>query len=265
MVICEWFDNNVVKLKEKISNTNNFNNINTDKKYSNIITDLKISNNNYNFNMPINLFDEETLIATHKYKINFNNNQQQILLQYFNECDKLYNLCIDIWNDYKDMTSNYFIVKDVIFKYFYRNKYDNIDNVKKNIINELKEKQDIFNITRQANQEKINELKLINKNKYKEEMNEYNKLKKINDKSIIKKILIKPRMKKIMIDKIKNPPKERGKNILKPAPDETLKYKIKDFCKNLDNARKQAIDNNKYNKEIKKFNDDAIILKYKNI
>ena len=265
MVICEWFDNNVIKLKEKISNTNNFNNINTDKKYSNIITDLKISNNNFNFNMPINLFNEETLIATHKYKINFNNNQQQILLQYLNECNKLYNLCIDIWNDYKDMTSNYFIVKDVIFKYFYRNKYDNIDNVKKNIINELKEKQDIFNITKQENQEKINELKLINKNKYKEEMIEYNKLKKINEKSTIKNILIKPRMKKIMIDKIKNPPKERGKNILKPAPDETLKYEIKDFCKNLDNARKQAVENNKYNKETKKINDDAFILKYKNI
>ena len=265
MVICEWFNNNVIKLKEKISNTNNFNNINTDKKYSNIITDLKISNNNFNFNMPINLFNEETLIATHKYKINFNNNQQQILLQYFNECNKLYNLCIDIWNDYKDMTSNYFIVKDVIFKYFYRNKYDNIDNVKKNIINELKEKQDIFNITKQKNQEKINELKLINKNKYKEEMIEYNKLKKINEKSTIKNILIKPRMKKIMIDKIKNPPKERGKNILKPAPDETLKYEIKDFCKNLDNSRKQAVENNKYNKETKKINDDAFILKYKNI
>lgn len=265
MVICEWFDNNVIKLKEKISNTNNFNNINTDKKYSNIITDLKISNNNFNFNMPINLFNEETLIATHKYKINFNNNQQQILLQYLNECNKLYNLCIDIWNDYKDMTSNYFIVKDVIFKYFYRNKYDNIDNVKKNIINELKEKQDIFNITKQENQEKINELKLINKNKYKEEMIEYNKLKKINEKSTIKNILIKPRIKKIMINKIKNPPKERGKNILKPAPDETLKYEIKDFCKNLDNARKQAVENNKYNKETKKINDDAFILKYKNI
>ena len=265
MVICEWFDNNVIKLKEKISNTNNFNNINTDKKYSNIITDLKISNNNFNFNMPINLFNEETLIATHKYKINFNNNQQQILLQYLNECNKLYNLCIDIWNDYKDMTSNYFIVKDVIFKYFYRNKYDNIDNVKKNIINELKEKQDIFNITKQDNQEKINELKLINKNKYKEEMIEYNKLKKINEKSTIKNILIKPRIKKIMINKIKNPPKERGKNILKPAPDETLKYEIKDFCKNLDNARKQAVENNKYNKETKKINDDAFILKYKNI
>ena len=265
MVICEWFNNNVIKLKEKISNTNNFNNINTYKKYSNIITDLKISNNNFNFNMPINLFNEETLIATHKYKINFNNNQQQILLQYFNECNKLYNLCIDIWNDYKDMTSNYFIVKDVIFKYFYRNKYDNIDNVKKNIINELKEKQDIFNITKQKNQEKINELKLINKNKYKEEIIEYNKLKKINEKSTIKNILIKPRMKKIMIDKIKNPPKERGKNILKPAPDETLKYEIKDFCKNLDNSRKQAVENNKYNKETKKINDDAFILKYKNI
>jgi len=48
-------------------------------------------------------------------------------------------------------------------------------------------------------------------------------------------------MEKIKIDKLKKPLKERGEKIDKPAPDETLKAEIRDFCKNC-----------KYNKETKK-------------
>lgn len=260
---CEWFDDKVLKIQKNISN--NFEVIHPPEKYKNVVTDLKISNCGFKFNLPSVISEDIELIATHKYKINFNKDQQLILFQYFKECERLYNLCVDIWQEYKNMTSNYFIVKDVIFKYLYRQQNTDIDKIKNLIIVELKEKQRIFNIENEENQEKIALLKLEAKNKYKEEMIEYKKLKKINDKATVKIKLIKPKLEKIKIDKIKQPPKEKGKKIAKPAPDEPLKYEIKEFCKNLSNARQQAIDNKFYDTVTKKINDDAFILKYKNI
>jgi putative transposase len=71
-------------------------------------------------------------------------------------------------------------------------------------------------------------------------------------------------MEKIQINKIKKPAKERGEKIKKPAPDETLKAEIRDFCKNLSNAKEQSFQNGKYNKETKKKESVNYEMKYKN-
>ena len=88
---------------------------------------------------------------------------------------------------------------------------------------------------------------------------------KQNKKSVVKEVLQKPKMQKVKIDKVKKPPKPRGETIKKPAPDDTIKAEIKEFCKNLSNARNQAFENGKYNGETKKFNEDAYEMKHKNI
>ena len=45
----------------------------------------------------------------------------------------IYNLCVDIWKDFPNVTTNWQLLKDVIFKHIYRNRIDNfnIDNQQK--------------------------------------------------------------------------------------------------------------------------------------
>jgi putative transposase len=265
MITCDWFNDDVIKLKQISSNQTDFNFIEPPKNYQNIITDLKKSSKIVNLNLQHNEIKDEDLISTHKYKINFSESQHKILVEDFKECLKLYNLCVDIWTEYKDMSDNYFIVKDVIFNYLYRQNNDNIDNIKQLIISELKDKKKEYDIENEINKDKIKILKDIAKQKYKDEMVEYKRLQKLNKKATIKIKLDKPKLEKIKINKIKNPPKPRGKVIEKPSSDETLKYEIKDFCKNLKNARQQAFDNGYYNSELNKFNDDSFELKHKDI
>ena len=269
MNICEWYNSDTLNIQNYISNPYDFYNIDTSNKYKNILSSVKKSDNNFKLNFldDYNNNKVDNIICSHKYQINFSNKQHQILINYFKECNMIYNLCVDIWKDFPNVTTNWQLLKDVIFKHIYRNRIDNfnITTAKHLIINELTKKQEEYNIFNLDNQQKINELKSIAKEKYKNNIIEYKNKVIINKKAIIKKEIIKPKIEKIKIDKLKKPPKERGVKVNKPAPDETLKAEIRDFCKNLSNAKNRAYENGKYNKETKKRENAKYEMKYKNI
>lgn len=269
MQLCEWFDCSTIHIQNFISSPFEFFDTKIPKKYNNVLSSLKKSDNNFNLKLFNDEFiNDDELISSHKYQLSFSDTQHEILKDYFKECKKVYDLCVEIWTDYKDCTSNWMILKDVIFQYLYRDsntKNLSINQIKKLIIDELKKKQNAFDLANEKNKVLIDKLKKEINEKYKKEMAEYNKKTKENKTNTIKENITKPKKDKIKINKVKNPPKPRGINIKKPAPDEMLKSEIKEFCKNLSNARNQAFENGKYNKETKKFNDDAYEMKYKNI
>lgn len=265
MQICEWFNSSTLQIQNFIASPLEFTNFKIPDKYKNVISSLQKSNNN----IKLECFDkfnndDNKVICSHKYQINFTKEQHDILVGYYEECEKVYNLCVDIWNDYKNVTSNWQIFKDVVFTYLYRNNNNNdLGQIKTLIINELKKKQKKYNLENSKNKDVIDKLKKEAKEKYKNEMKEYKVKVKQNKKAIVKEVLIKPKIQKIKLDNVKNPPKPRGATIKKPAPDESIKSEIKEFCKNLSNARNQAFENGKYNSETKTFNDDAYEMKYK--
>ena len=103
MKLCEWFNSSTINIQNYISSHIDFFDIKTPKKYSNVLTSLKKSNNNFNLNLFNDKFiNDNKLISTHKYQIIFSDEQHDILKDYFKECKKIYDLCVDIWNDYKD-------------------------------------------------------------------------------------------------------------------------------------------------------------------
>ena len=262
MQTCEWFNDTAKNIQKKISSCDDFKCVKTPKNYIGVVSDLKKSTNKYN----LNLFTDkpvatENFISSHRYLLHFNKEQHEILKNYFSECKRVYDLCVDIWTDYKKCTSTWMLLKDVIFEFLYRNpktKILPIEEIKMLIIDELKKKQEEFNLENVSNQEKIKELKQKATEKHKQEMKEYNKKVQENKKKHIKTILIKPKKEKIKIEKIKKPRKPKGEMIKKPAPDEMLKSEIKIFCTNLSNARNQAFEN-------KKYGDDAFEMKHKNV
>ena len=268
MNICEWYNVNTIQIQNYIASPNEFYDTKVPDKYKNVLSSLKKSDNNFKLNFldDYKVKDDDDIICSHKYQINFSKEQHEILIKYFKECVIIYNLCVDIWKEFSNVTTNWQLLKDVIFNHIYRNKNDNFNilNAKNLIINELKKKQDEFNILNQANQEKIKELKQFAKEKFIEDIMEYKKKIAENKKAIIKEVIKKPKMEKIQINKIKKPAKERGEKIKKPAPDETLKAEIRDFCKNLSNAKEQSFQNGKYNKETKKKENANYEMKYKN-
>lgn len=268
MNICEWYSVDTLKIQNYISNPFDFYCVDTPNKYKNILSSVKKSDNNFKLNFLDDYNDDkvDNIICSHKYQINFSNKQHKILINYFNECAMIYNLCVDIWKDYPNVTTNWQLLKDIIFKHIYRDKIDNFNIItaKNLIINELKKKQEEYNIFNLDNQQKINKLKLIAKEKYKNDIVEYNNKVRENKKAIIKQEIIKPKFDKIKIEKLKKPPKERGKKIDKPAPDETLKAEIRDFCKNLANAKERSYENGKYNKDTQKRENAKYEMKYKN-
>lgn len=269
MQICNWYEPSTIKIQNFISLPYDYSFIKTPNKYKNVISCLKKSKNNFNLNLFNNKYSNgEELLCSHKYLIKFDDKQHQILKEYFSESKKVYDLCVDIWKDYKDVTSNWHIFKDVLFKHLYRDsnsKNKSINQIKTLVINDLKKLQNDYNLENVKNQNEIKKLKDEAKEKYKIAMKEYEKKVKANKNTTIKEVIVKPKMEKVKIEKIKKPAKPRGATIKKPAPDETLKAEIKEFCKNLSNARNQAFESGKYDKETKKYNDDAFEMKYKNV
>ena len=268
MNLCDWYNEDIIRIQNYISNPLDFYKVKTPTKYKNILSSVKKSDNNFKLNFLDNYNNNkvDNIICSHKYQINFSNKQHQILIEYFKECSMIYNLCVDIWKELPNVTTNWQLLKDIIYKHIYRNRVDNfnISIAKTLIINDLKKKQEEFNIFSLANQKQINEIKQKVKEKYKNDMIEYkNKVSK-NKKAIIKEKVIKPKMEKIKINKLKKPPKQRGEKISKPAPDETLKAEIRDFCKNLATAKDRAFKNGKYNKNTQKFESAKYEMKYKN-
>lgn len=249
MQLCNWFTEDVKKFQSLFALPEHFNDSKINYSYNNVLSSLKKSNNKFKLNLTnsVNSTDE-ICIRTHKYKINFTDSQHLILQKYFSECYKIYNLCVDIWKEYNNVTTNWQLLKDVIFYYLYRNKINNPNNDitidKALIIKELRKKQEEYNIENSKNQEIIKELKAKAKEKYNNEMKIYKEKIKENKKAINKIELKKPRLEKIKIDKIKKPPKQKGKTIKKPAPDDSLKAEIAEFCTNLINAKTKALEEN---------------------
>ena len=138
MIICDWFNSSALMIQNYISSPFDFYDNNIPCNYKNVLSSFKKSINNFKlelFNEPF--VNNDDLISSHKYSINFNDEQHEILKNYFEECEKVYNLCVDIWNDYKECTSNWQIFKDVLFQYLYRNDKTNylpIDQIKNLII-----------------------------------------------------------------------------------------------------------------------------------
>lgn len=248
MQLCEWYNEDTKKLQSLISMPENYKNTKIDFRYKNIISSLKKSNNKIKIKISTNDNENNLCIRTHKFKINFDELQHNILKNYFKECEKIYNLCVDIWREYNNVTTNWQLLKDVIFFYLYRDKTKNptgdINVDKILIIEELKKRQKQYDIETEKNQDLIKKLKEEAKEKFNNEMKIYKEKVKLNNKSINKIEIKKPRLEKIKIEKLKKPPKERGHNVKKPAPDDSLKAEISEFCTNLINAKTSSFDNN---------------------
>jgi len=237
-MICEWFNSTTLDLQTFVSSNREFEKFPINKNYKNVLTDFKKSDNDITFNLFNNYDNNDELISSHKYKINFTNEQHKILVGYFKECKKIYDLCVDIWKEYPEMTDNWQIVKDVIFKFLYRTENINPNIINISIINELKRLNDVYKTETNKYKDEIEKLKKEAKDKYDSEMKDYKEKLKLNKHAIVKVKLVKPKKLKIKLEKLKKPPKPRGETIKKPAPDESLKYEIIEFCKNLSNARK---------------------------
>ena len=250
-----WFNDGIEKIQNIIPFPEKYRVKNIEDNFKNILSDVKYKKTIklFNLNKPDqNEIDE--LNRTYKYKINFTKEQHIILQSYFKECNYIYNLCVDIYKLYPEMTDNWMILKDAIFDVVYREE-NNKDNFVNLIVNRLKTNKNEYDVENEKNKKIIDELKQIEKEKFKLSMVEYKKKVLENKNSSIKLTIIKPRMDKIKIDKIKNPRKLNRKTIIKPAPDETLKSEIKYFCSNLKSSR-----TNLFNGNIKEFS-----IEYKDI
>src|SRR5690348_17158052 len=100
---CDWFNietQKIVYLPEKYKKM--ITNIN----FKNVITNVHTCKLKDNISICNTIDDNsnESLERTYKYNINFTKEQKIILRSYFNECTRLYNLCVDIWIDYKEVT-----------------------------------------------------------------------------------------------------------------------------------------------------------------
>lgn len=241
-MICEWYNKDIIQLQKNVPFPEKYKKIKVSDNYKNVLEDVKTCKSKYLFNIEkhneINNFE-----LTYKYKIKFSEEQHNILKIYFNECNIIYNLCVDIWKEYNDMTDNWMILKDAIYDIYYRDK-NTIKESKKLIIERLKKNNNEYNLENKQNKEKIDKLKDINKEKYKKELENYKKIKKDNIYAIIKKENKKPIKDKINIKKIKNPRKPNRNIVKKQAPDDTLKGEIKTFCSNLKSARTNNFNDN---------------------
>lgn len=159
MNICNWFNNDTIQIQNYIAYPNEFYDIKVPDKYKNILSSVKKSDNNFKLNFLDNFNNDkiDNIICSHKYQINFSKKQHEILVNYFKECTMIYNLCVDIWKDFSNVTTNWQLLKDVIFKYIYKNKNNNfnITTARILIINELKKKQEEYNIFNLNNQKKL--------------------------------------------------------------------------------------------------------------
>lgn len=128
------------------SYANIFNYLNRDSLFSNVLSNVKYSDVNFNFNIQntnennikfnnsINLpsiNDNNKCLSTHKYEIKFSKKQHTILQTYFTESINLYNFCVEIFNKYPEINTNWMILKDIIFYNVYRtNIIDNNNKIK---------------------------------------------------------------------------------------------------------------------------------------
>ena len=250
----DWFDNDVKKYQKIIKLPEFYKEIDTPIQYKNILSDYmtikKVRKNK--ISLPSYKDNNEQLVRTHRYEIKFNDKQKILLDKYFTESEKLYNICVDIWKKYNDMPTNWQIVKDVIFTNYYRskldNKYEDMINI---IVEDIKKKVYEFSVDNEKFAEQIQQKKAENMNIYKKELELWENQQQIAKKKgvILKKA--KPKMKKIKIEKEKNPRKQNNIKQKKPAPDDTLKAVIKNFCKDLKENNDRKYNNKNFKFEMK--------------
>jgi transposase len=241
-----WFnEKGIKKIQKKIPFPEKYKiNKNIDNNFKNILSDVKYKKKIKLFNLEKpDQSENDELIRTYKYKINFTGRQHIILQSYFKECNYIYNLCVDIYKLYPEMTDNWMILKDAIFDIVYREENNKEDFINLIIIR-LKKDKETYDIENEKNQNIINELKQKEKDKFKLSMEQYKQKVLENKNSSIKLTIKKPRMNKIKIEKIKNPRKPNRKATVKPAPVDTLKSEIKYFCSNLKSTRTNLFNNN---------------------
>jgi putative transposase len=256
--LCEWFDDKVKAIQKLIPYPESYKKVNIIKTYKNIVTDLhfnKLKINRFNIEQhPIDI--NKTLERSYKYEIRFNSNQKVKLKKYFEECVKVYNLCVDIWTDYKNMTDCWELLKDIIYDHLYRfnNGSKTYDEIKISIINELKKKANDFKLEQEKYREEINKQKAMINENHKKELELHKKLVKEAKNNTIKTKIPKPKKCKINIVKKEKVRRNRRENIKKPAPDETLKGVIKEFCSNLKANRTKVNEKTIDNFEMKYLN-----------
>ena len=275
-MIENWYDSHVNLFKvnfpapNEYKSVKDFNDINIDKKYTNykkILSDVKTFSNkltNVDFSSIKNEPDDSDIIRCFKYEIKFSKDQQNKLNNYYNECEKVYNLCVDIWNSNKQhyrFISNWIFLKDTIYKYLYRSNLTDMNIIKQEINKHIKKHAERVNYLFSELRKVTNFFRESSKIQYNitlkyhldEVKNNGQKLGKLEIKKVREMIkeTIKERfenqlgeqlksIKQRYMDLIKGPSQKRSNtSIRKPAPDETLKGEIKTFCANLKSALEQ--------------------------
>ena len=219
--------------------------------FSSNVEKILIDKLNEEYVMLNNNTKNKPLIRTQKYGITFDKHQHTIMQKFIFEYNKVYNLCVDIWTIYPEMTTEWTLLKDVIYDILYRyNKNYSIQIIKKDIIEELKRRNEIYKKEREellnTNKEWITKEKERIKQKFKDDMDKYKKTLNELQKKGIKEKILKPKREKLKIPKIQKIKKERRENIQKPAPDDLLKSAIFEFCKNLKENNKKKFDDNSF-------------------
>lgn len=246
--ICEWFDQNAVLINSNITKPELFTNFNVDNRFSDVLTDFKKCNNNYKFNLFNNVTNDDKCIISHKYQIHLSKNkpddapsQFDKMIGYMKECVFLYNFCVSIWNDYNDMTDNWIVLKNTIYDLLYRdsNGKTNLEETKRAIIQKLKNDKALFIQLNSVNEVENTRLHKEHNELFKEEMKTYKHLVNENKKLTVKLTLVKPKKKKFVPLKVLIPKDndETRNHVSKPAPDDSLKWEIQEFCTNLKNGR----------------------------
>ena len=95
-MISEWFNSTTLDLQTFVPADREFIKAPINKNYTNVLFDFKKSESNITFNLFTDYDNNDELLFSHKYKINFTNQQHKILVGYFKECKKIYDLCVDI-------------------------------------------------------------------------------------------------------------------------------------------------------------------------
>ena len=206
-ILFDWFDNKLKPFQKIVKFPDSFKKrCKIDENYNNILSDLHINNNNNQNKLqiikPESINFESKVLRTHRYMIHLNCKQKKILDKYYLECKILYNMCVDIWTKYKEMSTNWQLIKDVIFRYYYRAdlklEYSKIID---QIVDDLKKIRAEYDVENLKYKEEIAKQKAINKEIYIEKLKKWNDMKRESKGKCIIFNEPKPRYEKVKISR----------------------------------------------------------------
>ncbi len=138
-IVFDWFDDKFNIFQPIVKLPSFFKKTDSPLNYKNILSDFHSYNNKsiiteINHDIQPDINEKNDMIRAHRYKLSFDDDQIKVLDIYFNECQSLYNLCVDIWSaafaangrsnpqgkKYDHVTSSWQLLKDIIFKHKYR-------------------------------------------------------------------------------------------------------------------------------------------------